>query len=131
MNSFRLFLVARTLSALLLRLLLPTYIRVLLFKFRFLNRYHAALLTLDPSILKVACLGLAHQLLLHRISSSSFGQGLHPLGFRALLLQVVLAAGAVQHMLMVVPTGRTILVIELGPLMRVGLPPIRGLLGMV
>ena len=131
MVRFRLFLMARTLPTLLLRPLLPTYIGLLLLKFRFLNRHHAALFRLDPSILNVACPGLAHQVLLCRLPSSSIDQSIHPLRFRALLLQVMLAAGAVQHILMVVPTGRTILIVELRPLMRVSLPPIRWLLGLV
>jgi hypothetical protein len=46
-------------------------------------------------------------------------------------MKVMLAAGVVQHMLMVVTAGRTILVVELRALVWVGLPSIRGLLGVV
>jgi len=44
----------------------------------------------------------------------------------------MLAARAVKHrLLVVVATGRTILVVELRALRRVGLPAIRGMLGVV
>ena len=49
-----------------------------------------------------------------------------------MLLQVMLAAGAVKDVLLVVTAGRTVLVVELRALWRVGgVPAIRGLLGLV
>lgn len=97
----------------------------MLFKLTFFNRDHPALLALDPPILiQVACLRLTHQVLLHRLPPHSIR---YLCGFLTLPpLQVMLAAGALQDvLLLVVPARRTVLVVELGPLgRRVGVPSI-------
>jgi hypothetical protein len=102
----------------------------LLLKLTFFNRYHPALLALDRPILKVACLRLTHQVLLHRLPPHSVHRDLG--GFLTLPpLQVMLAAGALQDVLLlgVVPARRTVLVVELRPLgRRVRLPSIGRLL---